>query len=101
MIRVLIVEDSPVVREFLAHILNAERGIEVIGVAIDGEHAVEAAQRLRPDVITMDIHMPKMNGFDATRRIMETAPTRIVIVSGSSTAEEIATTFHALEAGAL
>jgi len=49
----------------------------------------------------MDIHMPEMNGFDATRRIMETAPTRIVIVSGSSTAEEIATTFNALESGAL
>ena len=101
MIRVLVVEDSPVVREFLVHLLRADSEIDVVGTAANGERAVEAAQHLQPDVITMDIHMPEMNGFDATRRIMETAPTRIVIVSGSSTAEEIATTFNALESGAL
>ena len=101
MIRVLIVEDSPVVREFLVHLLGSDPEIDVIGTAANGAHAVEAAQRLHPDVITMDIHMPQMNGFDATRCIMETAPTRIVIVSGSSSTKEIATTFHALEAGAL
>ncbi|MBI3045639.1 MAG: chemotaxis response regulator protein-glutamate methylesterase [Betaproteobacteria bacterium] len=101
MIRVLVVEDSPVVREFLVYLLRADPEIDVVGTAANGERAVEAAQHLQPDVITMDIHMPEMNGFDATRRIMETAPTRIVIVSGSSTTEEIATTFLALESGAL
>ncbi|MEP0822515.1 MAG: chemotaxis-specific protein-glutamate methyltransferase CheB [Ignavibacterium sp.] len=101
MINVLIVEDSPVVREFLIHILSVDPEISIVGVAHNGEEAIEAVQSKKPHVITMDIHMPKLNGFDATRRIMETNPVPIVIVSGSSTAEEIATTFRALESGAL
>jgi len=101
MINVLIVEDSPVVRQFLVHILGSDPEITVVGVAHNGEEAVEAVQAKRPDVVTMDIHMPKLNGFDATRRIMEMNPVPIVIVSGSSTGEELATTFHALESGAL
>jgi len=101
MIRVLVVEDSPVVREYLIHILTSDPEIQVIGSATDGEEAVEAAKQKKPDVITMDIHMPRMNGFDATRRIMETQPTPIVIVSGSSTAKEVSMTFRAIEAGAL
>jgi two-component system chemotaxis response regulator CheB len=101
MIKVLIVEDSPVVRELLVHVLNADPGIRVIGTAHDGEEALDAVSRYRPDVITMDIHMPKMNGLEATRRIMETAPIPIVIVSGSEDAQEVTTTFDAMEAGAL
>lgn len=101
MINVLIVEDSPVVRQFLVHILGSDPEITVIGVAHNGEEALEAVRAQRPDVVTMDIHMPKLNGFDATRKIMEMNPVPIVIVSGSSTAEELATTFHALESGAL
>lgn len=101
MIRVLVVEDSPVVREFLVHILGADPGIQVIGTANDGEQALEAVVRTRPDVITMDIHMPKLDGMEATRRIMETYPAPIVIVSGSTDPREVATTFRAMEAGAL
>ena len=101
MIRVLVVEDSPVVREFLVHLLGSDPEIDVIGTAANGERAVEAAQHQRPDVITMDIHMPEMNGLDATRRIMETHPTPIVIVSGSSAREEVTSAFRLLEAGAL
>jgi len=101
MIKVLIVEDSPVVQEFLAHILTSDPAIEVAGIANNGEEACEAVKQKRPDVITMDIHMPKLNGFEATRRIMETVPTPIVVVSGSSGAKEVASTFHAMEAGAL
>ena len=101
MIRVLVVEDSPVVREFLVHVLNSDPAIRVIQTASNGEEALKAVEEARPDLITMDIHMPKMNGLEATRRIMETYPTPIVIVSGSSNAREVATTFHAMEAGAV
>ncbi len=101
MIKVLVVEDSPVVREFLVHILNSDPDIHVVGTANDGEDALDAVRRKQPDVITMDIHMPRMNGIEATRRIMETQPTPIVIVSGSQDTREVATTFDAVDAGAL
>ena len=101
MIRVLVVEDSPVVRDFLVHILGADSEIRVVATARDGEEALDAVQRWKPDLVTMDIHMPKMNGLDATRRIMQTYPTPIVVVTGSSNAREVATAFHAMEAGAL
>jgi len=101
LIKVLVAEDSPVVREFLVYILGSDPGIRVVGTANDGEQAIEAVKRYQPDVITMDIHMPKMDGLEATRHIMETDPTPIVIVSGSTDPHETTTTFRALEAGAL
>ena len=100
-ITVLIVEDSPVVAEFLTAVLGSDPAIHVVGVASDGEAAVEAARRLRPSVITMDIHMPRVDGFDATRRIMETCPTPIVIVSGSVPAGAGHDDVRAVAAGAV
>lgn len=101
MIRVLVVEDSPVVREFLVSILDSDPGIQVVGTASDGDQVLDAVRRTRPDLITMDIHMPRLNGLEATRRIMETEPTPIIIVSGSDDPDEVVTTFDAMDAGAL
>lgn len=101
MIKVLIVEDSAVILELLRYILGSDPAIQIVGTARDGQEAIRATERLRPDVVTMDIHMPEIDGLEATRRIMETHPTPIVIVSGSEDPEEIATTFRALEAGAV
>ena len=100
-IRVLVVEDSPSVREFLVYLFASDQEIQVIGTANNGEEALAAVKDKKPDVITMDLHMPKMDGYTATRIIMENFPTPIVIVTGSYSTREVATTFTALEAGAL
>ncbi len=101
MIKVLITEDSPVIRGYLKHILGSDPDIEVVGTAQDGEEAIKMVQVHRPDVVTMDIHMPKMDGFEATRKIMETHPVPIVIVSASWNPEEVDKTFRTMEAGAV
>jgi len=101
MIKVLITEDSPVVRGFLEYVLNRDPDIEVIGTARNGEEAVQMASKNKPDVITMDIHMPRMDGFEATRKIMETNPVPIVICSASWNPEEVDKTFRTMEAGAV
>jgi len=101
MIKVLIVEDSQVVREFLTYVLSSDPDIQVIGTASNGEEAIRAVQDKRPDIVTMDINMPKMDGFEATRIIMETTPIPIVIVSASWDPRELEKTFQAMEAGAL
>ncbi|MBN2414464.1 chemotaxis-specific protein-glutamate methyltransferase CheB [bacterium] len=101
MIRVLITEDSPVVRGYLEYVLNADPDIEVVGLARNGEEAVRMVQEVNPDVVTMDIHMPRMDGFEATRKIMETHPVPIVICSASWNPEEVDKTFRSMEAGAV
>ena len=85
MIRALIADDSPVAAQFLQFLLTSDPEITVIAVAGGGEEAVRLAASERPDVITMDIHMPGMDGYAATRAIMESAPAPIVIVSGQAT----------------
>lgn len=101
MIRVLVVDDSPTVRELLARIFQSDPELQVAGVARDGVEAVTLAGQLRPDVITMDIRMPRMDGFQATKRIMQQVPTPIVVVSASVESEELRICFNAIQAGAL
>ena len=101
MIRVLVAEDSPSIRELLIYILSTDPELKVVGTAENGKEAVDAVMRLKPDIVTMDIHMPIMDGFEATQRIMETQPTPIVIVSGSISGGEVAQALRTIEVGAL
>lgn len=100
-IRVVIADDSLVAREMLAQILMSESDIEVVGQAKDGLEAVEMVERLRPDLVTMDIHMPKLDGLGATEKIMAFTPTPILVVSSSVYGEGMGRAFDALTLGAL
>ncbi len=100
-IRVLIAEDSATARDLIAGTLEGDDDIEVVGLAKDGIEAVEKALALKPDVITMDVNMPRLSGLEATRRIMAEVPTPIVIVSGTASMRDTAFSLSALSAGAL
>src|ERR1700687_5790258 len=100
-IRVLIVEDSKVIREFLEHIIGNDPRLEIVGAVESAEQALLILDRVSPDVISMDIRLPGMNGFEATQRIMAKRPTPIVVVSASVEKEDLRITMNALQAGAL
>jgi two-component system, chemotaxis family, protein-glutamate methylesterase/glutaminase len=100
-IRVLVVDDTVVGRELLVAILQSTPGLQVVGTARNGQEAVRLAQRLKPDIITMDVYMPEMDGYEATRQIMAENPRPIVMVTGSFAKDEHQLTFNALKAGAL
>ena len=100
MIKVLVVDDSALVREVLTRCLNAAPDLSVIGTAVDGEEAVRKVGALKPDIVTMDIEMPNLNGFEATQKIMAYSPAPILIVTGADLpVAELS--FKALGAGAL
>lgn len=101
MLRVLVVEDSPTERELLVQVLGADPDIQVVGQAVDGVEAVQLAIELRPNLIAMDVYMPRMDGLAATREIMVQAPTPILLVSSSTNAQEVELTLQAMQAGAL
>jgi two-component system chemotaxis response regulator CheB len=100
-IRIVVIDDSPTVRDMLSVILEYAQGMQVVGTGANGEEALRLVNRLKPDVVTMDVRMPKMGGLEATRRIMRDMPTRIVIVADSMMHSDMDLTFEALKAGAL
>ncbi len=101
MVRVLVVEDSVVQREILRRVLSADATFTVVAEARNGREAVRLAEELRPDVILMDIHMPDMNGVEATREIMQRFPVPIVIASATLKKHDIDMGLEALNAGAV
>lgn len=97
--KVLIIEDSPVVQELLCHIVGQDPRLEVTGVAASGEQALRMLDRIHPDVVSLDIRLPGMDGFQVTQQIMRHRPTPIVVVASAST--DAAMPMKALQAGAL
>ncbi|WP_397380387.1 chemotaxis response regulator protein-glutamate methylesterase [Pseudomonas sp.] len=99
-VKVLVVDDSGFFRRRVSEILSADPNIQVVGTATNGREAIEQAQALKPDVITMDYEMPMMDGITAVRNIMQSCPTPVLMFS-SLTHEGARVTLDALEAGAV
>jgi two-component system chemotaxis response regulator CheB len=100
-VRVLIADDSPTVCNALQAVLSEDPLIEVVGCAYDGVQALAKAKKLRPDVITMDVRMPELDGLEATAAIMAVAPARILVVCSVNEKEQQDLSFRAMAAGAI
>jgi two-component system, chemotaxis family, protein-glutamate methylesterase/glutaminase len=100
-ISVLVAEDSSVTRMLLTHLLESDPQLCVLGTVGDGQAAIDFVQKKKPDVVLMDIHMPRVDGFEATRRIMETNAVPIIICSAISDMKDVVVTFQAMQAGAV
>lgn len=100
-IRVVVVDDSALMRRFITDMLQRDSAIEVVGVASNGREAIEVVQRLRPDIVTMDVRMPVMDGLATTEHLMAYCPTPILVLTASLASYEVDITFKMLGAGAL
>ncbi|MFC1960842.1 chemotaxis-specific protein-glutamate methyltransferase CheB [Chloroflexota bacterium] len=100
-LRVLLVDDSPTAHQLLRAIIERAPDMDVVGAAFDGQEAIRMTQELRPDVLLMDVVMPKMTGLEATREIMHLQPTPIVLISATLDSAEADIAFQAINAGAL
>ncbi|MDY3554847.1 chemotaxis-specific protein-glutamate methyltransferase CheB [Gemmata sp. JC717] len=98
-VRVLIVDDSAFVRKSVRQMLARSPFLEVVGVARDGDEALEQVEALRPDVVTLDLHMPRSDGLDFLKRQMARRPVPVVVLSAAGEGDELAV--RALEAGAV
>ena len=101
MTNVLIVDDSPTLRHLIRAILSTDPELNVIGEARNGEEAVKMVTRLHPDVVTMDIQMPTMDGYEAIRRIMSENPVPIVVLTSTESDIRLGATYKGVESGAL
>lgn len=100
-VRVLVADDSPTVRAALWRLLGLDTRLTVVGQASDGVEALALAKSLRPDVITMDVRMPNLDGLEATAAIMATSPARILLVCSVSESDQQDLSFRAMDVGAL
>src|SRR5216683_7909072 len=99
-VRVLVVDDSALMRKLIPAILARDPSIEVVGTAMDGAFALKKIQELRPDVVTLDLEMPRMDGMETLRLIMKSAPVPVILFSTHSK-EGAYSTFKALALGAV
>src|SRR3990167_7748204 len=101
MIRVLIAEDSPTIAKLIEAYLSRDPEIMVVGLATNGREACEMVEKYKPDIVTMDMHMPVMDGYEATKQIMAYYPTPIIVLSSSVFRMGTDKVFEALSYGAL
>ena len=101
MIRVVVAEDSPTARHLLVAMLESDPELKVVGEANNGRQAVELVERLSPDLVTMDVEMPEIDGLAATQQIMMRRPTPIIVISSQVRERAVALSFEATRAGAL
>ena len=99
-VKVLIVDDSAFMRNALSNMLSSDPEIQIVGKARDGLEAIELVEKLRPDIVTMDVEMPRMDGITALKYIMEKNPVPVIMVS-SITTEGAKVTLDALDLGAV
>lgn len=99
-IRVLVVDDSVLIRKYLSDIINEDPMLELVDVAINGNDAVKKIKELKPDVVTLDLYMPDRDGLDVLKEIMDTCPTRVIMISSVTTKDNFATLLS-LELGAV
>ncbi len=97
-VRVVIVDDSKLVVDMISQVISNDREIEIVGVAYNGKEAIEVINKTKPDIITLDLHMPELNGLETTKYLMDKSPLPILIVTTESDSD---TAMEALASGAI